>query len=230
MRKNASIDWRIVAGVAGSAIAAYGVRRLVTKLRPTIIEAEHVMTIKRPARELYQLWVDWGRVPMWMHGVQSVTKLGNGITRWVVDGPGGGTIEYDAQVLEKDEGKSFAWMTTPDSPIKAYGEVHFEETSRGTVMRTVLAYSSPVGLLGVAIAGMQGVEPTPQLKEHLRRFKQLAEAGEVANNESPSARKKKKAEPGTSIKKVLDTKTAVKGKVNGNDSRASKKLAEGSAS
>lgn len=231
MRKNA-IDWRIVAGVAGSAIAAYGVRKLVTKLRPTIIEAEHVTTIKRPAQDLYRMWTDWGRVPQWMHGVQSVTSVGHGVTHWVVDGPGGATVEYDAQVLEKNEGKSFAWMTTADAPIKAYGEVHFDETKRGTVVRVVLAYNSPVGLLGAAVAGMQGVEPTSQLKEHLRRFKQLAEAGEVATNESPSARKKKTAEPGTTIKKALDVKAAAKSQVNGNSvaSRAAKKLAEGSAS
>ncbi len=210
MNRIGKIDWRIVAGVAGSAIAAYSLRRIVKSLRPAIIEAEHVVTIKSPAPELYRLWTDWGRVPTWMHGVRSVEKLGHGITRWVVDAPGGGTLTYDAQVLEKNEGKSFAWMTTADAPIKAYGEVHFDATKRGTAVRVVLAYNAPVGLLGVAVAGLAGVEPTSRLAEHLRRFKQLAEAGEVATNESPSARRKRKAEPGSTVKKALDVKAAVK--------------------
>lgn len=210
MNKSGNLVWRIAAGVAGSAVAAYGVKRLIASVTPKIIEAEHVVTITRPGRELFALWTDWAQVPVWMHGVRSVEENGAGITHWVVDGPNGKAFSYDAEVLEQAEGKRLAWKTTDDSELQAYGEVHFDETKRGTEVRVVLAYTSPVGLLGVAAAGLAGVEPTTQLKEHLRRFKQLAEAGEVATNEGPSARKKPHAEPGTTIKRVLDVTAATK--------------------
>ncbi|MEZ0314415.1 MAG: hypothetical protein ACAI38_21820 [Myxococcota bacterium] len=106
-------------------------------------------------------------------------------------------------------------------------EVAFDEGTRGTVVRGLIRYSAPMGRLSAVRSGLSGLDPGAQLKEHLRRFKQLAETGEIATNESPSARDKPKAEPGSHLKPMLDAAAAVKNvKKTNAKKRAAKKPAE----
>ena len=50
-------------------------------------------------------------------------------------------------------------------------------------MRVSLRYAPPAGKLGAAAAKLFGAEPSQQIKDDLRRFKQLLEAGEIATTE-----------------------------------------------
>ena len=104
-------------------------------------------------------------------------------------------------------------------------EVAFDEGTRGTVVRGLIRYSAPMGRLSAVTSGLSGMDPGAQLKEHLRRFKQLAETGEIATNESPSARHEPKAEPGSQVKPLLDAAAAVKN-VKKTKKRAARKPAE----
>jgi hypothetical protein len=49
----------------------------------------------------------------------------------------------------------------------------------------VLEYEPPAGALGVAVATLFGEEPGLQVREDLRRFKQLVETGELPVSEIP---------------------------------------------
>lgn len=168
------VAWRIALGAVGSAIATYGARRAVARRRVTEIEAEHFVTIRRPAHELRAMWNDFERLPDWMDDVQ----------------------------------------------------VSFDEGTRGTVVRGLIRYSAPMGTLSAVSSGLSGHDPGAELKEHLRRFKQLAETGEIATNESPSARDKPKAEPGSQLKPILDATAAAKNAKKTKKKRAAKKPAE----
>ena len=65
----------------------------------------------------------------------------------------------------------------------------FDETAHGTRVRVHLQYSPPGGKLGAAVAWLFGEEPTIQIREDLRRFKQLIETGEIPTTEGqPSGR------------------------------------------
>jgi uncharacterized membrane protein len=46
-------------------------------------------------------------------------------------------------------------------------------------VRVRLQYDPPAGRLGAAVAWLLGNEPSQQIREDLRRFKQLLETGEV---------------------------------------------------
>ena len=56
-------------------------------------------------------------------------------------------------------------------------------TSRGTEVKVLLRYDPPGGALGAAIAKLFGEDPEHQVKEELRRFKQIVETGEIATAE-----------------------------------------------
>jgi len=52
---------------------------------------------------------------------------------------------------------------------------------RGTEVEVALQYDAPAGKAGALIATLFGEEPTQQIRDDLRRFKQVMEAGEVSS-------------------------------------------------
>jgi uncharacterized membrane protein len=54
-------------------------------------------------------------------------------------------------------------------------------------VRVHLQYSPPGGKLGAAVAWLAGEEPGIQVREDLRRFKALLEAGEIPTTEGQTS-------------------------------------------
>ena len=76
-----------------------------------------------------------------------------------------------------------AWRTLPGSEVNHAGSVHFDPRlpGPGTDVRVILRYEPPAGKPGAAIASLFGEEPSQQIEDDLRRFKQVMEAGEAAS-------------------------------------------------
>jgi uncharacterized membrane protein len=54
---------------------------------------------------------------------------------------------------------------------------------RGTFITVELEYTPPGGILGAEVAKLMREDPLFQLKDDLRRFKQVIETGEVVHSE-----------------------------------------------
>jgi len=54
---------------------------------------------------------------------------------------------------------------------------------QGTELHVDMRYSPPAGAVGATIAKLFGEEPQVQLKDDLRRFKNIAETGEVVRSD-----------------------------------------------
>ena len=67
--------------------------------------------------------------------------------------------------------------------------MHFTPTAdgTGTDVRVVLSYDPPAGKLGAAVAKLLGEEPSKQVADDLRRFKQVMDSGEVMAGTRPRA-------------------------------------------
>jgi uncharacterized membrane protein len=117
-------------------------------------------------------------------------------SHWVAKGPAGFSVEWDAEIINEKENELVAWRSLEGSMINNAGSVRFEPASnnRGCVVRVVLSYEAPGGVIGSGIAKLFGEEPEQQIEEDLRRFKQLMETGEIASTKGqpfsgkPSAR------------------------------------------
>ena len=59
---------------------------------------------------------------------------------------------------------------------------------RGTEVRVRLQYDPPAGKVGATVAWLLGHEPSQTIREDLRRFKQLMETGEIADDRRAAAR------------------------------------------
>lgn len=146
------------------------------------VRVEHVETVNRPVDEVYRSWKNFEAFPSFMQHLESVEVMGGGRSRWTARGPAGSTVEWEAQTVEDREGELIAWRSLEGSQVQNSGTVRFRPApgARGTEVRVTIEYSPPAGRLGRGIAWLFGEEPEQQIREDLRRFKQLMETGEIS--------------------------------------------------
>lgn len=149
------------------------------------------ITVGKPRDQLYEEWRDFARFPRFMDNVERVENIDDKRSRWTIKAPGGSSVELVTRITEDQPGKAIAWESEPESQIDTQGRVEFLEAGpgRGTMVRLVMRYDPPGGVVGKGLAKLFQREPHIQARRDLRRFKSLMETGEVATNASPSGRK-----------------------------------------
>jgi uncharacterized membrane protein len=147
--------------------------------------ASKSVTIGRPRDEVYKFWRDFENLPTFMQHLVSVTATGDGRSRWVAKAPAGTTVEWTAEITEDRAGSLITWHSLAGSDIANQGSVRFEDApaDRGTEVRVELSYDAPAGSAGAVIAKLFGEEPGQQLRDDLRRFKQVMETGEIVRSD-----------------------------------------------
>jgi uncharacterized membrane protein len=144
------------------------------------ITVDQSVTIARAHDELYRFWRDFENLPDFMEYLVGVRVLDARRSHWVARAPAGRTVEWDAEIINDEPDELIAWRTLEGSDVISAGSVHFKPTSKGeTIVRVRMQYDPPAGKIGAAIAWMFGTEPSQSIREDLRRFKALMEAGEV---------------------------------------------------
>ena len=151
------------------------------------IHVEESVTINRPIAEVYRFWRNFENLPQFMQHLESVATREEGISHWTAKGPGGVKVEWDARVINEIDNKLIAWQSLEGSTIATAGSVNFDEAPSGTRVRVHLQYSPPGGKLGAAVAWLFGEEPNVQVRDDLRRFKALLEAGEIPTTEGQTS-------------------------------------------
>ena len=147
------------------------------------IKVEESITVNRPLEEVYRFWRNFENLPRFMDHLESVTVIDETRSHWVAKGPAGTKVEWDAVIHNEIENELIAWRSLPGSDVNHAGSVHFTPLGDGrTEVRVVLSYEPPAGKLGVAVAKLLGEEPSRQVKDDLRRFKQVMEAAETPGN------------------------------------------------
>lgn len=159
----------------------------------TLISVRKSITIDKSPEELYRFWRDFENLPRFMRHLQSV-RSSAGRLQWVSTGPLGKNFSWEAEIVEDRENELVSWRTLPGSQIENRGTVRFQAApeGRGTEMRVELLYRPPAGRVGATFAMLFGEEPEQQIREDLRRFKEVMEAGEIATTEGqPHGRRSK---------------------------------------
>lgn len=144
-----------------------------------------VVTINKPAEEVYQFWRNLENLPRFMANLESVQILDERRSRWRAKGPAGATVEWEAETTEDRPNELIAWQSLPGSDVQSRGRVTFCEApgGRGTEVKVEMEYTPPAGMLGEKVAALFGKDPKQTLREDLRRLKQVLETGEVVISE-----------------------------------------------
>jgi uncharacterized membrane protein len=232
--KNVSESERVISGIGGGALAAYGLSRgdligvglvgvgalllqrgmrgycdvynaldinMAEKENMTSVKAssgvkvEKSFTINAPVEKIYSFWRKFENLPRFMLHLESVTETDSVRSHWVAKAPLGTTVEWDAEIISDTPNSMISWRSLEGSQISNAGSVWFKQASggRGTTVKVNLNYEPPAGKLGAAIAWLAGEEPSIQVQEDLRRFKQLMETDENATTKNQSTGRTKSA-------------------------------------
>ena len=149
-------------------------------------------TVNRPPEECFQFWRRLENLPRFMTHLKSVQEFDARRSHWEAKSPTGGTVGWDAEILNERPNELIAWKSVGDSDVENAGSVRFRPApgDRGTEITVELSYEPPAGRLGSAIAWLLGENPEFQVREDLRHFKQVLEAGEIPTTEGqPSCRR-----------------------------------------
>ncbi len=155
------------------------------------IKVEKSVTINKSPAELYTFWRNFENLPRIMDHLESVKNTGadGKHSHWVAKAPAGTTVEWDAEVINDKPNEMIAWRSLENADVDNAGSVHFQEATggRGTEVKVSLKYDPPGGIVGATIAKLFGEEPSQQVEEDLRHFKQLMETGEIPTIEGQSS-------------------------------------------
>lgn len=142
-----------------------------------------IITINRPAQELYDFWRDFSNLPRVMENITSIVCSDANHSRWTVKAPAGRTVEWDSIVTSDQPGKSIEWQSAEGADIRNSGKIEFRDAGeRGTIVRAIIAYDPPGGLIGDLVARLFQRAPALQAQRDLRRFKQFMETGEISTS------------------------------------------------
>jgi uncharacterized membrane protein len=148
------------------------------------------VAINREPSALYALWRDLEGLPRFLRSIASVTPIGGDRTRWQARLPGDRTLEWTAQLVEDVPGQRIAWKALPESDVVHDGVVRFRPApdGRGSLVELEIEHR-PLSSLARSVPAAAFRLGEAQLREDLRRFKRLAETGEIPTTESqPSGR------------------------------------------
>ena len=154
-------------------------RRALGGQRGVIVEES--VTINQPIELLYRFWRNLENLPRFMRHLESVERITDTLSRWRAKGPGGTTLEWNAEIINEVPSQVIGWRSIEGSDVVSAGSVNFDDAGpgRGTRVRVRLQYSPPGGKLGAAVARLLGRDPGSEIREDLRQFKQIVEGGEV---------------------------------------------------
>jgi uncharacterized membrane protein len=130
--------------------------------------------VKGETADIFKIWANFENFPRFMQHIKSVKKSGEEMSHWIMEGPLGTRIEWDAKVTRYEENKRIGWSSIRGD-IKTSGQVTFNSLpSNETEVTVTLQYVPPVGLAGEVIAELFD-NPERKLEEDLRNFKRFIE-------------------------------------------------------
>jgi uncharacterized membrane protein len=138
-------------------------------------QVTRTIIVKAGVSEVYDIWANFENFPLFMKYIMSVHKTGDGLSHWVMEGPLGKKIEWDAETTRMEPNKRIAWNSRDQGDITTSGQVTFKELPQDeTEIAVTLQYVPPAGALGTAVAKIFS-DPAEQLEEDLKNFKAYAE-------------------------------------------------------
>lgn len=198
---------RLIGGVAGSVVGAYGLagrgaarkligiaglallarsatnselRRLAT--RRTGIDMRKSVRLQASVERIFDIWSQPENFPHFMTHVREVRRREDSETsdrwHWIVRGTSGLEFEFDSRITTQEPNRYIAWTSEPGSLVEHTGAVRFTPNEDGSTTAEVRMIYRPVaGAVGHVIAKLLGDDPKRQLDDDLLRLKAFLETG-----------------------------------------------------
>jgi uncharacterized membrane protein len=191
------ISRTIAAAAAVVGITGVDMYAAITRMgRKSMVNLTATTTITRSRQEVYDQWRHLDQLPTFMTHLDSVSMTGQRTSHWRASAPFGKTVEWDAEITEDVPGERIAWRSINGALVRSEGEVRFTSapTEKDTEVHVRMRYLMPAGKVGESVARYFGEDPHQALGDDLRRFKQVAETGEVVRSEGAPGGKRARRE------------------------------------
>src|SRR5215813_229929 len=179
----------VVGVTALDAICSQRLSRLNGARGAGVVRVAQAVTINRSPEEIYRYWRDFQNLPRFMKHLESVRATGDRRSHWVAKSPVGRTVEWDAEITEDRPNELIAWRSLEGADVDTVGSVRFQRApgGRGTIVKVEMRHSPPAGMAGATVGKLLGEGFEWEIKNGLRRLKQLMEVGEIITTEGQSA-------------------------------------------
>src|SRR5688572_8378857 len=147
------------------------------------VDVQKTINVNAPVADVFAYFTDWEHFPQWMSHVREVRASGprgalGERTHWVVDGPAGATVEWDAETTRFEPEALVAWKTVDGAAIRQAGIIRFDRTGDAATRVSVrMTYNPPGGAAGHAVATLFGRDPKRQMDDDLARLETMIETG-----------------------------------------------------
>lgn len=165
------------AGLMARAIANRPIRQLLGLQGRRSIELQKEILVQAPVDRVFDYWQNFENFPQFMHNVREVRQVGNHLSHWVVAGPMGSPVQWDAMMTQCIPNQALAWKTTPESLVQSSGRVKFEPMDGGTRIDLRMTYAPLGGVAGDLLAMLLGADPKAEIDSDLNRMKVFLETG-----------------------------------------------------
>jgi uncharacterized membrane protein len=138
---------------------------------------EKTIQIVCPPAEVFRFWRNLENLSEFMENIESIRVLDDRRSHWIVRGPAGRLIEWDAEIVNEHPDEMISWQTLPGADVQSAGTVRFSpaEEGKSTLLRVVLEFHPPAGLVGTSLARLFKKDPNVQLDKDLIRLKHVLE-------------------------------------------------------
>ena len=153
---------------------------------------QKTVTVNAPIEQVYAFWSRPENFPRFMRHIREVRNLGGGRSHWVVSGPAGIPVEWDAVTTRTVKNELISWRSVPGSTVAHTGTIHLQPNPDGsTRLHIQMCYHPPAGVVGHAVATLFGADPKHEMDDDLARMTLLIQreaqgataSGAAAKNE-----------------------------------------------
>jgi len=144
--------------------------------RRRTIDTQKTIFVDVPIEQAYTFGSILENLPLFVSNVREVQNLGEGRSRWVVEGPAGQPVSWHAVITEREPNCLVAWRSEPGALLDNAGVIRFVTEANGTRVDFRFCYSPPVGPAARALGDFFGADPRARLNADLGRLKTLLES------------------------------------------------------
>lgn len=178
----------LLSAAGGLLIVRSATNTPVLQLGRPSIEIRKTIQVRAPVEEVFEVLARYEKLPRLMRNIRSVQRRSDGRSHWVLAGPAGVRIEWDAETTASKPNELLAWHTVGRTTLAHAGIIRFERAGEGTRIDIRITYNPPAGVLGHYAAKLFGLDPKTKLDEDLARLKTFFDTGVPARDAAESSR------------------------------------------
>jgi uncharacterized membrane protein len=148
------------------------------------VQVRTSFTINKPLEDIWLFWRNFENLPCFMTHLDSVKVSSDRYSFWTANSPLG-KVSWHVEIVDERANEYLVWRSLPGSAVENQGSIELRPApaGRGVEIRVVLDYRPPSRRVSATVAALFGEAAEWQVREDLRHFKQLMEAGEIPTTE-----------------------------------------------